>query len=50
MRNAKRQTANNKEIANREEVKAAKAAVAKALWADPEWRAKMLAARTKNRT
>lgn len=40
-----KQTANNKEIANREEVKAAKKAAAKALWADPEWRAKMMAAR-----
>jgi hypothetical protein len=39
------QTANNKEIANRVEVKAAKAAAAKALWADPVWKAKMLAAR-----
>jgi hypothetical protein len=46
---AERQTANNKEIANRQEVKAAKAAAAKALWADPEWRAKMLAARAKNK-
>lgn len=41
------QTANNKEIANRAEVKAAKAAAAKALWADPVWKAKMLAARKK---
>jgi hypothetical protein len=39
------QTANNKEIANRDEVKAAKKAAAKALWADPVWRAKMMAAR-----
>jgi hypothetical protein len=44
---AAKQTANNKEIANRDEVKAAKKAAAKALWADPEWRAKMLAARKK---
>jgi hypothetical protein len=41
------QTANNKEIANREEVKAAKRAAAKALWANPEWKAKMMAARAK---
>ena len=44
---AAKQTANNKEIANRDEVKAAKKAAAKALWADPLWRAKMLEARRK---
>jgi hypothetical protein len=43
------QTANNREIANRAEVKAAKSAASKARWADPEWRAKMLAARAKNK-
>jgi hypothetical protein len=41
------QAANNKEIANRDEVKAAKKAAAKALWADPVWRAKMMEARIK---
>lgn len=41
------QTANNKEIANRPEVKAAKAAATKALWADPEFRARMKEARAK---
>jgi hypothetical protein len=46
---AAKQTENNKEIANREEVKAAKKAAAKALWADPEWRAKMLEARRKKK-
>lgn len=44
---AAKQSANNKEIANREEVKAAKKAAAKALWADPIWREKMMAARGK---
>lgn len=42
-----RQTANNKEIANRAEVKAAKSAAIKAKWADPVFKAKMLAARKK---
>ena len=41
------QKANNKEIANREEVKAAKKAASKALWADPVWKAKMMEARKK---
>lgn len=44
---AAKQTANNQEIANRAEVKAAKSAASKALWADPVWRATMLAARAK---
>jgi hypothetical protein len=43
------QAANNKEIANRAEVKAAKSVASKAQWADPEWRAKMLAARARNK-
>ncbi len=42
-----KQTANNREIAARPEVKAAKAAALKAKWADPEFRAKMMAARAK---
>jgi hypothetical protein len=44
---AAKQTANNKEIANRGSVKAAKAAALKARWADPEWRARMLESRRK---
>ena len=40
------QSANNKEIASRPEVKAAKAAALKARWADPEFKVRMLAART----
>jgi hypothetical protein len=46
---AARQTANNKEIANRDSVKAAKAAALKARWADPEWRARMLESRRKGK-
>ena len=39
------QTANNKEIANRPDVKAAKAAALRARWADPVWKAAFLAKR-----
>jgi hypothetical protein len=46
-RYAASQTANNKEIANRPEVKAAKAAALKAKWADPEFKKMMLDARRK---
>jgi hypothetical protein len=46
---AAKQTANNKEIANRAEVKEAKKAAAKALWADPVWKAKMMEARKQKR-
>lgn len=46
---AAKQTANNREIANRPEVKAAKSAASKAMWADPEKRAKLLAARRRKK-
>lgn len=47
---AEAQAERNREIASRAEVRAAKSSAVKALWADPVWREKMLAARSGSAT